>query len=109
MFIMRINPKQLERAMKQMGMQTKQIEAEEVIIRTSEKDIVISNPNVTLMNAMGQESYQIVGDAEERPRGRFVDEDVKMVMEKTGASEEEARKALEDAGDIATAILSLKN
>ncbi|MBN1896544.1 MAG: nascent polypeptide-associated complex protein [Candidatus Aenigmarchaeota archaeon] len=106
---MRINPKQLERAMKQMGMQTKQIEAEEVIIRTAEKDIVISNPNVTLMNAMGQESYQIVGDAEERPRSRFVNEDVKMVMEKTGATEEKARKALEDAGDIATAILSLKN
>ena len=108
LFVMKINPRQLEKAMKQMGMQTKQIDAEEVIIRTADKDIVINNPNVTLMNAMGQESYQIVGDAEERPKEKFIDDDVKMVMEKTGVSEKEARKALEDAGDIATAILNLK-
>ena len=105
---MRINQRQLERAMKQMGMHTKQIDAEEVIIRTHDKDIVISDPSVTLMNAMGQESYQIVGAAEERSREKFVDDDVKMVMDKTGADEEDARKALNEAGDIAGAILKLK-
>ena len=107
-FVMKINPRQLEKAMKQMGMQTKQIDADEVIIKTADMDIVINNPNVTLMNAMGQESYQIVGDAEERPKEKFVDDDVKMVMDKTGVNEEEAKKALEEAGDIATAILNLK-
>lgn len=105
---MRINPRQIERAMKQMGMQSTRIDAEEVVIKTADKDIVISNPNVTLVNAMGQESYQIVGDAEERPKDKFVSDDVKMVMEKAGASEEAAKNALEEEGDIAKAILKLK-
>lgn len=105
---MRINPRQIEKAMKQMGMQSTQIDAEEVVIKTADKDIVISNPNVTLVNAMGQESYQIVGESEERPKEKFVSDDVKMVMEKAGASEEDAKKALEEEGDIASAILKLK-
>ncbi|UCD02880.1 MAG: nascent polypeptide-associated complex protein, partial [Candidatus Aenigmatarchaeota archaeon] len=78
---MRINPRQIEKAMKQMGMKSEQIDAEEVIIKTPEKDIVISNPNVTLVNAMGQQSYQIVGDAEERPKEKFSADDVKMVVD----------------------------
>jgi len=105
---MKINPKQLEKAMKKMGMQATQIDAEEVIIRTPEKDIIITNPNVTLMNAMGQQSYQIIGDVEEKAKEKFIDEDVKMVMEKAGAGEAEAKKALEEEGDIASAILKLK-
>jgi nascent polypeptide-associated complex subunit alpha len=105
---MRINPRQLEKAMKRMGMQATQIEAEEVVIKTQDKDIVISSPSVTLMNAMGQQSFQIIGDVEERPKGKFSEDDVKMVMEKTGASRENARKALEEEGDLASAILRLK-
>ncbi|UCD02637.1 MAG: Nascent polypeptide-associated complex protein, partial [Candidatus Aenigmatarchaeota archaeon] len=85
-----------------------QIDAQEVIIKTPEKDIVIPNPSVTLVNAMGQQSYQIMGDAEERPNEKFSADDVKMVVDKTGASEEDARKALEEEGDIASAILRLK-
>ena len=105
---MRINPRQIERAMKQMGMQSEQIDAEEVIIKTADKDIVISNPSVTLVNAMGQQTYQIMGDTEERSKEKFINDDVKMVMEKAGVGEEEAKKALEEEGDIAAAILKLK-
>jgi nascent polypeptide-associated complex subunit alpha len=106
---MRINPRQLEKAMKRMGMQATQIEADEVIIKTSEKDIVITNPSVTLMNAMGQQSYQVVGDVEERGKEKFNEDDVKMIMEKTGASEEDAKRALKEEGDLASAILKLKS
>ena len=105
---MRINPKQLEMAMKKMGMQTTQIEAEEVVIKTHEKDIVIADPQVTLMNVMGQKSFQIMGNVEERPKERFSEEDVAMIMDKTGASKEQARKALAEEGDLASAILKLK-
>jgi len=105
---MRINPRQIEKAMKRMGMEAAQIDAEEVIIKTAEKDIVISNPQVTRMNAMGQESFQIAGDVEERGKEKFIDDDVKMVMDKAGVGEAEARKALEEEGDIASAILKLK-
>jgi nascent polypeptide-associated complex subunit alpha len=93
--------------MKRMGMQATQIDAEEVIIKTPEKDIVITNPQVTRMNAMGQDSFQIAGDIEERGKGKFSDDDVKMVMEKAGVGEAEARKALDEEGDIASAILKL--
>jgi nascent polypeptide-associated complex subunit alpha len=105
---MRINQRQLEKAMKRMGMQATQIDADEVIIKTPEKDIIINNPSVTLMNAMGQQSFQIIGDVEEKGKEKFIDEDVKIVMEKAGVGEAAAKKALEEEGDIASAILRLK-
>ncbi len=105
---MKINPKQLEKAMKQLGVKSEEIEAEEVIIKTPEKDIVISNAQVSRINMMGQESFQISGDISERPREKFTLDDIKMIMEKTGASVEEAAAALEKTGDIAEAILRLK-
>jgi nascent polypeptide-associated complex subunit alpha len=105
---MKINPKQLEMAMKRMGMQTTQIEAEEVVIKTAEKDIVIRDPQVTLMNVMGQKSFQIMGNAEDRPKDKFSEEDVAMIVAKTGASKEQSRKALAEEGDLASAILKLK-
>jgi nascent polypeptide-associated complex subunit alpha len=105
---MKINPKQIEKAMKRMGMQAVPIEAEEVVIKTAEKDIVITNPQVTSINMMGQQTYQIAGEVEEREKERFSDEDVKMVMEKAGVSEEDAKQALLEEGDIAAAILKLK-
>jgi nascent polypeptide-associated complex subunit alpha len=104
---MRINPKQMEKAMKRMGMATEAIEADEVIIKTPEKDLVISNPEVTKINMMGQEMYQIAGSAEERGKEKFSDEDIRLIVEKTGATEEEAKQALEEEGDIAGAILKL--
>ena len=106
---MKINPKQLEKAMKQLGVKSEEIEAEEVIIKTPEKDIVISNAQVSRINMMGQESFQISGDISERPREKFTLDDIKMIMEKTGATAEEAAKALEETGDIAEAILKLKS
>ena len=105
---MRINPKQVEKMMKRMGMQAVPIEAEEVVIKTSEKDIVITNPQVTRVNAMGQDTFQIAGDVEERGHERFSDEDVQMVMDKAGVNEDEAKQALAEEGDIASAILKLK-
>ncbi len=106
---MKINQRQLEKAMKKMGMQTTQIEAEEVVIKGPDKDIVITDPQVTLMNAMGQQSFQIVGNVEERSKEKFNEDDVKMVMEKTGASREDAKNALDKEGDLASAILKLKS
>ena len=90
-------------------MQATPIESEEVVIKTAEKDIVISNPQVTMINMMGQQTYQISGEAEERSREKFTQEDVELVCEKTGASEEDAKKAMEEEGDIASAIMKLKS
>lgn len=105
---MKIDPKQMERAMKQMGMNVTNIDAEEVIIRTADKEIVISNPQVSKIKVMGQETFQITGEVSERPREDINDDDVEMVAEQTGVSKEEARDMLRETGDIAEAIMRLK-
>ncbi len=98
--------------MRQLGIQQINIDAEEVIIRTKSGDLVIRQPQVAKVNFSGQETYQVVGHAEERKRAEappFTEEDVKVVQEQTGASSEAARKALqENNGDLAEAILNLK-
>ncbi len=107
-----VNPRQMKQMMKQMGIQQQEIEATEVIIRCPGKEIVITNPQVSKVNMMGQKTWQVVGEEEERSLDTKPDineDDVKTVMEQTSASEEEARKAIEEAnGDLATAILQLK-
>ena len=104
--------------MKQMGL--KEIEdVQEVIIRTLEKELVIKEPQVTVMTQGGQKLWQVVGaSAEERPlSGEVVEEavavipeeDVHLVSQQAGVDAETARAALADAGgDLAKAILALK-
>jgi len=104
---MKLNQRQIEKAMKRMGIQQQEIQAEEVIIKTKDKDIVISNPQVAKVNMMGQDTFQVSGEISERPTG-LSKEDIKMVMDQTGASEEEARKTMEETQDIAESILKLK-
>lgn len=108
-----LNPRKMQQAMKQLGIQQVDIPAIEVIIRTEKKDIIISNPSVAKVNMMGQESFQISGQVEEHPRAAassaISHDDIQTVMEQAGVSQEEARKALQDAqGDLAEAIVKLK-
>jgi nascent polypeptide-associated complex subunit alpha len=106
---MKINPRQLEKMAKKMGIETHNVDATEVIIRTLDKEIVISNPQVSRVNMMGQDSWQITGDASERSIEPFSDEDVKLVARQAGVSEEKARETLASLdGDIAEAIMKLK-
>ena len=104
---MKINQRQIEKAMKRMGIRAQEIDAEEVIIRTREKDIVISNPSVSRVNMMGQDTFQVSGEVSESERG-VSEEDVRMVASQAGVSEDEARQALTETGDMAEAILRLK-
>lgn len=104
-----MNPKQLEKMAKKMGMQMDNIDAIEVIIKTADKEIVISNPQVSKVNMMGQETFQISGDVSEKSKQPFTGDDVVMVVSQTGATEEEAKRALGDTnGDLAEAIMMLK-
>jgi len=109
---MRINPRQLEKMARRMGIQATPIEADEVIIRTPDKDLVIKNPQVSKVNMMGQETLQITGEIEERskePAEPFTEEDIQTVMDQTGTSKEDAAQALKETnGDLAQAILKLK-
>ena len=105
-----MNPQMLKQAMKKMGIKQEEIDADEVIIRCRDKELIVRNPHVQKVNMMGQESLQITGDIEERSVEKFSDEDVELVVEQTDCSDEEARDALErNNGDIAKTILELKH
>jgi nascent polypeptide-associated complex subunit alpha len=107
-----VNPRQMRMAMKRLGIQQEEIEAEEVIIRLKGKEIVISRPQVSKVNMMGQETYQVTGEASERSLSaepEIDEEDIKTVADSAGVSEEEAMDAIKEAGgDLAKAILNLK-
>lgn len=114
-----VNPKQLEQIMKKMGMQSEQIDAEQVVIKGKDKEIIINNPQVTKIKMGGQETFQIIGEAREQQpidiakqhpavSEKFSQEDVELVVEQTGCSEAESLNALKQTGDIAQAIMKLK-
>ncbi len=102
-----MDPKKMQALMKQMGIKSEEIDAVKVTIQASDgKEIVISEPQVTKITMQGQTSFQIAGKVEVVEKSS--EEDVKLVMEQAGCSEEEAKAALEKSGgDIAQAILSL--
>lgn len=106
-YAMRINPREMQRMMRQMGIQSEEIDAERVIIEAHGKRLVVNNPQITKMKMGGQESLQIVGMITEERADRFSKEDVSLVIAQTGCTEAEAKNALEKNGDIAKAILSL--
>jgi nascent polypeptide-associated complex subunit alpha len=108
-----MNPRDVQRAMKRMGIKQEEIDATEVVIKTSDKEIMIQNPQVSKVNMMGQETFQVIGKAEERAissEPEISQDDIKTVMQQTGASEEKAREAImKNNGDLAKAIMELKS
>ncbi|MBI2580416.1 Nascent polypeptide-associated complex protein [Candidatus Woesearchaeota archaeon] len=103
----------MEAAMRKLGVQQQPIDAKEVVIKLkgSDSEIVIANPSVTKVSMMGQETFQVAGEQSERKtlqsqQQLFSDDDVKTVVDQTGASEAEAKAALAKVnGDLAAAIL----
>jgi len=110
-----MNPKQLkqmQRAMKQMGMDMKDVKGvSEVIIKFKNKELLIKNPKVNLMDFMGQQTYQITGKAKEREievELEIPDDDIELVSAQTGVSKEKALETLKETqGDLAEAIMRL--
>jgi nascent polypeptide-associated complex subunit alpha len=114
----RVNPRETRRMMQRMGMSMDAVQdVEEVIIKTSSKEIVIEQPEVAILQMQGQKIFQVAGGkitektAEHKaPAFVVAEEDVKLVADQTGKSIEEARKALEECeGDLAKAILLLQS
>ncbi len=107
--MMGMNPRQMKKLMRQMGIKMEEIEGvSEVVIKMEGKEIVLKNPVVTAITAQGEKSYQIVGEEEVREVLNIPEEDIQLVMEQAGVDRETARKALEETkGDIAEAIIKL--
>jgi nascent polypeptide-associated complex subunit alpha len=104
-----MSPKKMKGMLKSMGIDIDELEGvKEVIIRTQDKDIVIENPQVAIMDAKGVRTFQISGDVKEMPLLVIPDTDVELVVAQTGAEAEKAKAALiESNGDIAAAIMKL--
>jgi nascent polypeptide-associated complex subunit alpha len=131
-----LNPRKMKQMMEQMGIDIEDIDAEEVVIRTADEELVFDDAEVQLMNAQGQQTYQVVGSPETRERaaggesagsgaagggtghdgadggsddGGIPADDVDLVATRTGASEADARAALEaTGGDLAAAVERLE-
>ncbi len=109
-----INPKQMQGMMKKMGIAQTEINARRVIMECGDKKIILENPSVIKISMQGNVSYQISGPEKielpkEEPVEEFNEDDVKMVMDKTGKSRDEVIWFLKkNDGDIALAIMELK-
>ena len=102
-----MDPKKMQAMMSKMGIKQDEVEATRVIIEKADGNIVIENPNVVKITMQGNESWQITGKAREEAGLGINSEDIRLIIEQTGASESEARRALEKAGgDLARAIAS---
>jgi nascent polypeptide-associated complex subunit alpha len=102
-----VNPKKLQQQLKKMGVETEELEdVREVIIRLPNKDLILEHAEVTVISVGDVKTYQIRGESTEKLS--VSEEDVKLVAEQSGATEEMARNALiESKGDLAEAILQL--
>jgi len=117
-----MNPREQKRMMQRMGMNMDNVDdVNQVIIRTTSKDIIIDEPEVAILQVQGQKMYQIIGGqvSEQAPgnltaiapaKPLFTDEDAQLVADQTGKSLEKAKEALEECGgDLAKAILLLSS
>jgi nascent polypeptide-associated complex subunit alpha len=104
-----MNPKNMGRMMRQMGIKTEEINAKSVEVFLEDgKKLVFKNPQIQLMQVQGQKTYTLIGEPIEE--NEIPKEDILMVCEQTNVSEEEAKKALEEFnGDIAKAIEKLNS
>lgn len=103
-----INPKQMQGMMKKMGIAQEEIDASRVVIECEDKNIIIENPSVMKIKMQGNESFQISGEVSEEGKSSFNEDDVEIVMNKTGKSKGDVVEALEkNDGDIAQAIVEL--
>jgi nascent polypeptide-associated complex subunit alpha len=126
----------MRRKMQQQGIDMDQIDATRVIIETTDKTLVINQPEVVEMEQMGQSIFQVIGDAEEYALGEIsvgeqavvekgeeegeieeeevkptiTENDIMLVAAQANVDKETAEAVLRECnGDIAKAIVDLKN
>ncbi|MDG6222584.1 MAG: nascent polypeptide-associated complex protein [Candidatus Bathyarchaeota archaeon] len=112
----KMNPRNAKRMMQKMGMNMGEMpEVEEVIFKTSTKEIVVENAQVAVIDMGGQKIFQVTGQVTERALEgeaetvEIPEEDAQLVADQTGKTVEDAKRALEQSdGDLAKAILLLQ-
>lgn len=110
--MMRGGNRQMRRMMDKMGLDMEEVQnVQEVIIKTDKKEIIITKPSVTEMKAQDNSIFQVIAESFEEKELEvpiFSDEDIQLVCQQAGVTEEKAKNALLDSkGDLAQAILLL--
>jgi nascent polypeptide-associated complex subunit alpha len=114
----RMNERQIRRMMQQAGIKSSDMDGVvQVDFIFPGKKISVKNPQVTIMDIQGTRTYQVVGGEEvtgaagEVPKTQNSDineEDLNLVMQKTGVDREKATEALRKNGyKPAEAIIAL--
>lgn len=105
----KMDPKQMASLMKQMGIKNEDIPAERVIIEKPDgSKIVVEDAKVQLIEMQGQKSFQVSGNIRDE-EGEKGEDDADLIMKECGCTRAEAERALAEAdGDLAQAILNLK-
>ena len=112
----RMSARNTKRMMQRMGMNMGEMpDVQEVIFKTSDKEIVVENAQVAVIEMQGQKIFQVTGQVSERDLESeaatltIPEEDIQLVADQTGKSLEDAQRALETSdGDLAKAILLLQ-
>ncbi len=112
-----ISTRDTRRMMKRMGLSMDTMpDVQEVIFKTSSKEIVVEEAEVAVLDLKGQRVFQVTGGkvteralVSEEKTLVIPEEDAKLVADQTGRSIEQATQALEESGgDLAKAILLLQ-
>ena len=112
----KMSPRNAKRMMSRMGLNMGEMpDVQEVVFRTADKEIVVENAQVAVIEMQGQKIFQVTGEVTERAlqsqstKAAVPQEDVQLVADQTGRSIEDAKRALEESdGDLARAILLLQ-
>ncbi|KYC45923.1 MAG: Nascent polypeptide-associated complex protein [Candidatus Methanofastidiosum methylothiophilum] len=108
----KMDQRKMQKMMKQMGVSTKDIPAEKVIIFTKDKKLIFDKPQVTETTMMGQKTYQLAGNFREEQKEVEIsinDDDIELVVAQTGIDKEKAKNLLiKNKGDIAATIMELQ-
>ncbi|AAT43119.1 nascent polypeptide-associated complex protein [Picrophilus oshimae] len=106
-----MNPREIRRMMAQMGIKsTEMSDVKQVIFKGKDKDYIIDNASVTMIEAQGQKTFQVLGNLREVKKEveQYSEDDIKLVMEQAKVTREKAIEALKAAnGEPAQAILNL--
>ena len=84
-----MNPAKMQGMMKKMGISQTPLNVRRVVFEMDDTNLVINDPQVLKVMMQGQETYQVTGEAEEESSEDFSEDDVSMVKEQTGKSEDE--------------------
>jgi nascent polypeptide-associated complex subunit alpha len=102
-----LNPRNMQRMMKQLGIQSEELNCSKVVFELDGKKMIIESPSVTLMEVQGQKTFTVMGEPKEETSIPL--EDIDLVASTANVTKEIAEKELEkNDGDIAKAISALK-